>query len=689
MYRWSIILKQVCIYKDAVLIYKRSYGKIIPQEIIKTLIKDFYTEEIGSVHYRNYEKYRISYIIEKDFKVLFIFVNNKDDDSVFIQKELIRCNVEFFNLYKSNLDDPDEKINLTSFEPIIDSIQNRFPPIIAFIGYHGVGKTSIIDLLRTKEIPIQHEPKISGDIATLKIGRFYILLRDFTGQEDIGFLWNNFVKGSDAVIIVTDSNFSSVKRCKYFLKVINEEAPSANIATLVNKQDLINILKTSEIENILGVKTYPVTATTREKLIEITLEILDIKEEVSPILELLNKRQLLINEFGYAVNNINLEKAALVYQKLIDICAELGDNPSEMKFYRRYHEITNKLRSTNHIKEEFTSEISGLENEDSPVRISILEGLLKKLLSNYMIKVEGVISVVVSDRDGFVISLQSKKDPGDESVLGAIAATVDSFIERIKKEFGRESSFFNITTIHDKKFAYCSMGSKSILLTISELLTSDTELRVFSEHIAGKVELLLEGNINVSLEIPEIIKSLSKTKDGKIPTGTFALKLILTGDYGVGKTSLNLRFVQNIFKESYRSTVGVDISQKIMYLSENSKLKFIIWDIGGQIERMAPHRSRFYGGANAAFIVVDRTRPKSLNNVENWYGEIRRFIDKSVIIILIGNKSDLEDEIDVSEGDLKKIADLHGFKYILTSAKTGENVNEAFRYIAYRFLESV
>ena len=439
----------------------------------------------------------------------------------------------------------------------------------------------------------------------------------------------------------------------------------------------------------MGVKTYPVTATTREKLIEITLEILDIKEEVSPILELLNKRQLLINEFGYAVNNINLEKAALVYQKLIDICAELGDNPSEMKFYRRYHEITNKLRSTNHIKEEFTSEISGLENEDSPVRISILEGLLKKLLSNYMIKVEGVISVVVSDRDGFVISLQSKKDPGDESVLGAIAATVDSFIERIKKEFGRESSFFNITTIHDKKFAYCSMGSKSILLTISELLTSDTELRVFSEHIAGKVELLLEGNINVSLEIPEIIKSLSKTKDGKIPTGTFALKLILTGDYGVGKTSLNLRFVQNIFKESYRSTVGVDISQKIMYLSENSKLKFIIWDIGGQIERMAPHRSRFYGGANAAFIVVDRTRPKSLNNVENWYGEIRRFIDKSVIIILIGNKSDLEDEIDVSEGDLKKIADLHGFKYILTSAKTGENVNEAFRYIAYRFLESV
>ena len=149
------------------------------------------------------------------------------------------------------------------------------------------------------------------------------------------------------------------------------------------------------------------------------------------------------------------------------------------------------------------------------------------------------------------------------------------------------------------------------------------------------------------------MKALSKTRDGKIPTGDYSLKLIITGDYRVGKTSLIYRFKQNLFIESYQSTVGVDISQKIIDLSEDTKIKFVIWDIGGQIDRMVPYRSRFYGGANAAFIVIDRKRPESFKNVEKWYGEIRRYIDTPIHIILIGNKSDL-DELEVSEGDLKK-----------------------------------
>jgi len=183
-----------------------------------------------------------------------------------------------------------------------------------------------------------------------------------------------------------------------------------------------------------------------------------------------------------------------------------------------------------------------------------------------MNSVEGVISIIISDREGLIIASESRGDAGDESVLGAIAATVDSFIDRIKGEFSGETTFFNITTIGDKKFAYCSMGLKAILLTISDLSASDTELRVYSEHIAGKIELVLEGNENVSLEIPTILGVLAKSRDGKIPSGEFSIKLILTGDYKVGKTSLNLRFVENLFNESYHSTVGVDISKKVLSL---------------------------------------------------------------------------------------------------------------------------
>jgi len=306
-----------------------------------------------------------------------------------------------------------------------------------------------------------------------------------------------------------------------------------------------------------------------------------------------------------------------------------------------------------------------------------------------MQSVEGVLAITICDREGLVITSESKEDAGDEAVIGAIAAAVDSYIERIKREFSGETTFFNITTIGDKKFAYCSKGLQSILLTISDLTSSDTQLRVFSEHIAGKIELLLEGNENVSLEVPTIVKILSTTKDGKIPKGNFSTKLILVGNYKVGKTSLIMRFVENLFQESYHSTIGVEISKKDMELSEDTIINFAIWDIGGQITQMAPYRRRFYEGAQSALIIIDRTRPDNLKSIDIWHNEIKKYVGTDVDIILVGNKSDLIENIGISEDEIKDVADEKSFHYILTSAKTGENVHDAFLYIAYKFLESI
>lgn len=303
--------------------------------------------------------------------------------------------------------------------------------------------------------------------------------------------------------------------------------------------------------------------------------------------------------------------------------------------------------------------------------------------------VEGVLAITICDRDGLVITSESKEDAGDEAIMGAIAAAVDSYIERIKREFSGETTFFNITTIGDKKFAYCSKGLQSILLTISDLTSSDTQLRVFSEHIAGKIELLLEGNENVSLKVPTIVKILSTTKDGKIPKGNFSTKLILVGNYKVGKTSLIKRFVENMFQESYHSTIGVEISKKDMELSEDTIINFAIWDLGGQIIQMAPYRRRFYEGAQSALIIIDRTRPDNLKSIDIWHNELKTYVGTDVDIILVGNKSDLTDNIGISEDEIKDIADEKSFHYILTSAKTGENVHDAFLYIAYKFLESI
>ncbi|MHA1472105.1 MAG: GTP-binding protein [Promethearchaeota archaeon] len=315
--------------------------------------------------------------------------------------------------------------------------------------------------------------------------------------------------------------------------------------------------------------------------------------------------------------------------------------------------------------------------------------LLESLLENYMFDIDGAIAVAICDRDGFIIASDSKEKAGTESdsVMGAISAFLDIYIDRIKNEFKTQSNFFNITSMQDKKFAYCSMGPKSILTTIADPTTSDLELRIYSEFIAGKVELVLEGFDKVSTEIPEIIRVLSKRREGKLPKGEFTSKLILTGDYKAGKSSLIKRFIENEFTETYLATIGVEISKKSVEMDKETIINFVLWDIGGQIGTMAPYRHRFYEGASAAIIVIDRTRLNNLESVKTWYKDIKKSVPRDIPVVIAGNKSDLQDELVISEEEIKIVAKELGFHYILTSAKTGENVNEAFLYIAYRFIE--
>ncbi|TFF92952.1 MAG: GTP-binding protein [Promethearchaeota archaeon] len=318
-----------------------------------------------------------------------------------------------------------------------------------------------------------------------------------------------------------------------------------------------------------------------------------------------------------------------------------------------------------------------------------MERQLNALLNNFMNNLKGVKAVAVVDKDGLIISSETREEAQEDSdtVIGVLSAILDEYIERVKKEFGTESTFFNITATGDKKLAFCSRGPNTILTALTTLETGDIELKVLSEHVAGKVELLIEGKENVSLKIPQIIKILSQTRGGKLPEGEFSAKIILVGDFKVGKTSLIRRFVENKFKEEYISTIGVDITKHVIELTKDTKISFIIWDIGGQ--SLEPYRKRFYDGANCAMIVVDRTREETLYNVKNWIRDIKESISQPIPIIIVANKSDLVNEIVLSEEKIREKADQYGYNYIITSAKTGENVNDAFLYIAYKFLEKI
>ncbi len=318
-----------------------------------------------------------------------------------------------------------------------------------------------------------------------------------------------------------------------------------------------------------------------------------------------------------------------------------------------------------------------------------MENLLNTLLENYMESVESIIAVAIVDKDGLIITSKKRERAEQDSdmVIGAVSAVLEGYIERLKNEFGTESTFFNITSTGDKKFAFASQGESSILATIAEPTASDTELKVYSEHISGKIKLLIQGEENVNLGIPPLIHTLAQTRSGKLPGGEYSTKIVITGDGRVGKTSLVRRFVENKFKDEYITTLGVDITKHTVEINEETHINFIIWDIGGQ--NFAQYAQKFYNGANCGFIVLDRTRTQTLEQVSKWYKDIKKSVKKDISIIIVGNKSDLLDEIEVKEYDIRKSAEELGFNYILTSAKTGENVKEAFLFMGYKYLENL
>ncbi len=174
----------------------------------------------------------------------------------------------------------------------------------------------------------------------------------------------------------------------------------------------------------------------------------------------------------------------------------------------------------------------------------------------------------------------------------------------------------------------------------------------------------------------------------KIPKGKYALKVIVIGDYKVGKTAITKQFIENSFEESYLPTLHLKVSKKEIKIDE-SDITLVIWDIGGQVIQMAPYKNQFYQGAQIGLVLVDRTRKKSLDHVEKWIRETLKSISYEIPFIIIGNKSDLTEELSVSEDDIKSEAERLHLDYFLTSAKTGEKVDDAFYNLTQMYFNSI
>ncbi len=167
-------------------------------------------------------------------------------------------------------------------------------------------------------------------------------------------------------------------------------------------------------------------------------------------------------------------------------------------------------------------------------------------------------------------------------------------------------------------------------------------------------------------------------------TPQFLYKVVTVGSSAVGKTSIILRYTTGKFREYYTPTLGADFSIKNMQFDEN-KVKLQIWDLGSQ-DFLEAVRSGYYQGARGVIFMYDVTRPDTLEDLWNWKKEADKHL-KNAVYMVVGNKTDLEQERQVSPAEGAKFAKSFLADYHETSVKLNDGVDDTFTTITKKIVK--
>ncbi|XP_006895832.1 PREDICTED: ras-related protein Rab-25 [Elephantulus edwardii] len=159
----------------------------------------------------------------------------------------------------------------------------------------------------------------------------------------------------------------------------------------------------------------------------------------------------------------------------------------------------------------------------------------------------------------------------------------------------------------------------------------------------------------------------------------FVFKVVLIGESGVGKTNLLSRFTRNEFSHDSRTTIGVEFSTRTVMLG-TAAIKAQIWDTAG-LERYRAITSAYYRGAVGALLVFDLTKHQTYAVVERWLKELYDHAEATIVVMLVGNKSDLSQAREVPTEEARMFAENNGLLFLETSALDSTNVELAFETV--------
>ncbi|EDQ90906.1 uncharacterized protein MONBRDRAFT_18358 [Monosiga brevicollis MX1] len=167
----------------------------------------------------------------------------------------------------------------------------------------------------------------------------------------------------------------------------------------------------------------------------------------------------------------------------------------------------------------------------------------------------------------------------------------------------------------------------------------------------------------------------------------FLFKFLVIGNASTGKSCLLHQFIESKFKSESSHTIGVEFGSKVVNCGGKT-VKLQIWDTAGQ-ERFRSVTRSYYRGAAGALLVYDIANRESYNALTNWLTDARTMASPDIVIVLVGNKKDLEADREVTFLEASRFAQENELMFLETSARTGENVEEVFLKCARTILSKI